>query len=538
MRPSRMSRDLPSGWTATHIEEARYRIMTVRVLAVMTAISTASTALALAGLFLSTVPPDTLVGLLLLSVFFFTGWRMAAGGRWRVVRHVPIAAMFLGAFYGNYIGGMGAPAILMYVLAVVLSAMLQGKGVQTLVFAASLASYIALAVLHNIGILVAIRSDETAFINRILIAASAFIGIAAALRYLIGRLEESIDLSVERGNELAAANEEMQAAMEELEATMEEFEAQNQELVTLNRELETSEERFSTAFNASPAPMSISEIETGRFIDANSRFLEMIGYERDRVIGHTSIELDLWNDPGDRERMLSLFKNDRIIIDFPTRFKTGSGETRDVIISTETIQIERKVVLLSFFYDTTEQKRTGEALRLEEERLNALLELNLMAGADESALTHFAMESAVRLTGSTIGYIAFTNGDETTLTMYAWSKTAMRECAIADKPVIYSVCETGLWGEAIRQRRAVITNDYAAPNPWKKGMPEGHVRVSRHMNVPVFDGTKIVVVAGVGNKPDDYGDDDVRQLTLLMSGLWTIIQIGRASCRERVLRLV
>ena len=48
MRPSRMSRDLPSGWTATHIEEARYRIMTVRVLAVMTAISTASTALALA----------------------------------------------------------------------------------------------------------------------------------------------------------------------------------------------------------------------------------------------------------------------------------------------------------------------------------------------------------------------------------------------------------------------------------------------------------------------------------------------------------
>ena len=47
------------------------------------------------------------------------------------------------------------------------------------------------------------------------------------------------------------------------------------------------------------------------------------------------------------------------------------------------------------------------------------------------------------------------------------------------------------------------------------------------MNIPVFDGGKIVAVAGVGNKAEDYQDDDVRQLTLFMDGMWRIL------CRKR-----
>ena len=39
-----------------------------------------------------------------------------------------------------------------------------------------------------------------------------------------------------------------------------------------------------------------------------------------------------------------------------------------------------------------------------------------------------------------------------------------------DKPIVYQVKDTGLWGEAIRQRIPVITNDYAAPNPLKRAL--------------------------------------------------------------------
>ncbi len=111
----------------------------------------------------------------------------------------------------------------------------------------------------------------------------------------------------------------------------------------------------------------------------------------------------------------------------------------------------------------------------------------------------------------------------------------MQQCAISDKPIVYQVKDTGLWGEPIRRREPVITNDYAAPNPHKKGTPPGHVRLTRHMSIPVFDGGRIVAVAGVGNKSEDYHDDDVKQLTLFMDGMWRILcrkRSGRGSGRQ------
>ena len=146
------------------------------------------------------------------------------------------------------------------------------------------------------------------------------------------------------------------------------------------------------------------------------------------------------------------------------------------------------------------RKQAEAALRLEQSRLEALLHLGQLTDAPMQEITDFALEQAVRLTESKIGYLAFMNEDETGLTMHSWSRTAMQQCAIIDKPIVYPMETTGLWGEAVRQRKPVVTNDYSARNPLKKGYPGGHVEVVRHMNVPVFDGERIVAVAGVGNK--------------------------------------
>lgn len=170
------------------------------------------------------------------------------------------------------------------------------------------------------------------------------------------------------------------------------------------------------------------------------------------------------------------------------------------------------------------RSRMQRAAELDDSRLEGLLRLGLLSEASLQEITDFALEEAVRLTHSRIGYLAFLNEDETVLTMHSWSKTAMGQCAVVDKPIVYPVESTGIWGEAVRQRKSVVTNDYAAPNPRKKGYPEGHVPIVRHMNVPVFEGERIVAVAGVGNKAEDYVDADVRQLTLVMQGMWRLIQ--------------
>lgn len=175
-----------------------------------------------------------------------------------------------------------------------------------------------------------------------------------------------------------------------------------------------------------------------------------------------------------------------------------------------------------------ERLRVEDALRLNAECSTTLLKLNQMTGATLRELTEFAFEEAIRFTKSKVGYLAFLNEDETILTLHLWSRNAMAECRIVDKPIHYQVETTGLWGEAVRQRKPIITNDYNAPNPWKKGYPEGHVKICRHMNVPVIEGPRIVLVAGVSNKEEDYDDIDIQQLTLLMEGMWRLIERNRA----------
>ncbi|MGC9395696.1 MAG: GAF domain-containing protein [Anaerolineae bacterium] len=195
---------------------------------------------------------------------------------------------------------------------------------------------------------------------------------------------------------------------------------------------------------------------------------------------------------------------------------------------------------LWLYRDVTGRMRGREALQLNTERMETLLRLYQMREASFEAIMDFALEAAVHLTGSEIGYLAFTNEDEAdaghpiVLTMQAWSRTAMEECAIADKPLVYPLEKMGLWGEAVRQRRPIVTNDYTAPNPWKKGYPEGHIALQRHVNVPIFSGDRIVIVAGVANKPRDYDDTDVRQLTLLMEEVWQLVERRRTEEALRV----
>jgi PAS domain S-box-containing protein len=173
-------------------------------------------------------------------------------------------------------------------------------------------------------------------------------------------------------------------------------------------------------------------------------------------------------------------------------------------------------------------KSSEQALRLDESRLEALWKLSQMTAASMREITDYVLDEAVNLTNSRIGYLAFANEDETVLSMYSWSKATQDQCAIVDQPIDYPVKTTGLWGEAVRQRRPIITNEYAAPNPYKKGYPAGHVPLRRHLNLPVFDGDRIVAVGGVGNKGEPYGESDVRQLTLLMEGMWRLVKHKRA----------
>lgn len=176
----------------------------------------------------------------------------------------------------------------------------------------------------------------------------------------------------------------------------------------------------------------------------------------------------------------------------------------------------------------TSIKNSEEALRLNESRLEALWRQAQMTGASIQEIAEFALEEGVRLTKSRIGFVGFMEENGTVLRIQAWSKQVMEQCAVRQKPLIFPLEKAGLWGEAVRQRQPLIINDYRAEHPLKKGVPEGHVTLERLLLLPVLNGGKVVALAAVGNKAESYDDSDVRQMTLLMTGMWWLLERQRA----------
>ena len=84
-----------------------------------------------------------------------------------------------------------------------------------------------------------------------------------------------------------------------------------------------------------------------------------------------------------------------------------------------------------------------------------------------------------------------------------------------------------MWGDAIRERRPVIHNDYATL-PDRIGMPEGHAAVIRELIVPIIRSDRIVAVLGIGNKPTDYTEKDVEVVSHIADIIWDVIDRKRA----------
>ncbi|WP_406657654.1 GAF domain-containing protein [Methanolobus sp. ZRKC2] len=290
----------------------------------------------------------------------------------------------------------------------------------------------------------------------------------------------------------------------------------------VNESFRESEHKFKTIFNNINDQIYVSELN-GNLIDVNQVVVDSLGHSKEHILKSSPMDIvPSWYVQRASELIKLIERDHKAMYEAGAIRKDGSVIPLE--INARMINYNGKKTILSVGRDITERKKAEKAKLLNESRLEALIQLNEMTTVSLDEIAEFVKEEAVRLTESKLGYLAFMNADETDLIMHSWSNSAMKECGINDKQFIYPVETTGLWGEAVKQRKAIITNDYSAPNPLKKGFPKGHVKLTRHMNVPIFDGGHIVAVVGVGNKEEEYDESDVRQLTLLMQGMWKIIQ--------------
>jgi PAS domain S-box-containing protein len=174
----------------------------------------------------------------------------------------------------------------------------------------------------------------------------------------------------------------------------------------------------------------------------------------------------------------------------------------------------------AIFRDISERRQAEHLSKLNENRLRNLYEISQYKAKDIQELLDFCLDMAIELTESAIGYIYYYDEKTEQFTLNSWSKEVMNECEIMEPQTCYELNKTGLWGEAVRQRKVIIDNNFSNSSNLKKGYPEGHVQLFRYLTIPVFWNHQIVAVVGVANKNNDYTDMDSLQLSLLMDSVW------------------
>jgi PAS domain S-box-containing protein len=127
--------------------------------------------------------------------------------------------------------------------------------------------------------------------------------------------------------------------------------------------LRASEERFAKAFQASLHPVVISEVDSGRVVDANDAAYQMFGYRKEEVMGLTTLQIGLWHSEEERARYLEVLKRQGAVRNVEVQLRSKHGAVRQCLLSSELIMLNGKQCSVTVGDDITERKRAEEELR-------------------------------------------------------------------------------------------------------------------------------------------------------------------------------
>jgi len=214
---------------------------------------------------------------------------------------------------------------------------------------------------------------------------------------------------------------------------------------------------------------------------------------------------------------------------YTTKIKQGFSFFTDFFrrAANEKIKIDRKDLAFSEFEDLAllandmvdDRIQKESLLHRDELRLDTLLQLGMM---DEYSLKdkyEFTLKRIIEITRSKQGYLALVNKPQRHVTIISHQTADGTKVHYANKRKLSSsIAKAGLAGTAVRDQQAVICNDCRKKEN-QELYPYGG-EVFRHIDVPVYNSGLIVLVAGVCNNSSDYDESDVRQMTMVLEGMW------------------
>lgn len=175
-------------------------------------------------------------------------------------------------------------------------------------------------------------------------------------------------------------------------------------------------------------------------------------------------------------------------------------------------------------------------LHRDELRLDSLLQLGMLEKHSLQDKYHFILQRIIQITRSEEGFLALVDPAQTHVSLCSHIEKSEQEGQrgeVQDIPI--PIEHAGLPGKAVIGKTAIIENDYMAAEAGDHNSYPYWSAVIRHLYVPIFNDGKIVVVAGVCNSRENYDNSDIRQVTMLLEGLW--LHVLKKSAEEELARL-
>ncbi|HON86572.1 MAG TPA: PAS domain S-box protein, partial [Syntrophorhabdaceae bacterium] len=242
-----------------------------------------------------------------------------------------------------------------------------------------------------------------------------------------------------------------------------------------------------------------------------------------------SIGSNLYYNPEDRKIWLKLMEEKGGLNDYRIKGKKKDGTPFWFRIDSSAIKDDegRIIYFVSTLKDITENISEERKNKINILILQTLLDLHQISHESIKDIKKFIVEKLIEITGSKLTYIGFVNEDETVLKTTIWSENILDICRLNHGSLEFDIKKGGLWAEPVRQKRAIIVNNYEEQSTLKKYLPNDHIPIKRFMGIPIFDKDRVVMLGCFANKEEPYDESDVMHVKLLLQGFWNFTTLDK-----------
>lgn len=178
---------------AKNSDDARVEYMTKVILIFLCLVSFPFFVISLFSWIRHIIPLDTVISLAVMMLLFIGGWVATNKGYRKIGGLISCLVLFATGVYGNYVGGIDAPAMLLYGLAIVLATIVFSRRAQFVILLLSIFCFLGLGLAHYNGLLITARSASNMFVNRVSIVIAALTALALGVWFLKHQYQLSIN---------------------------------------------------------------------------------------------------------------------------------------------------------------------------------------------------------------------------------------------------------------------------------------------------------------------------------------------------------